>query len=105
MKTINLTSRLHEHIPQDVVLTGELYPFRKSNLVVVYVRVANATSVQVTRDFMEGVLHAPSSGLDFFHSGEVLLSPSPAQGDLRAFAAFSTFVGKLKPPSHLLVLF
>lgn len=78
---------------QEVLLTENIYPFRKSKAVGASVRIANATSVRVTASFLQAWLGVLSVGLDLWNCGTVSLVTAPPVY-LRHPHAFSTFVGK-----------
>ncbi|KAG0718824.1 hypothetical protein GWK47_051712 [Chionoecetes opilio] len=62
----------------DAVLTKELFePYLNMSLNTAYVRVTNATSVNVTSGFMQRWLSWPSSAFDVWNSGTVTLQPTP----------------------------
>lgn len=76
---------------EDVLLTEEIYPFRRTRAVSMYVRVSNAISVRVTEGFMGAWLGVPSAGLDLWHSGTVSLAPAPIIPS--RFHSFRTYAG------------
>ncbi|XP_071525223.1 uncharacterized protein [Panulirus ornatus] len=78
---------------EDVLLNKELYPFRNSSLVSAYVRVVNATSVNVTGEFLKEWLQAPSAALDIWRGGNVTLESVPQLDNLDTFSIYRTFVG------------
>ncbi|XP_042228778.1 uncharacterized protein LOC121870867 [Homarus americanus] len=76
-----------------VLLTDALYPFRESKLLSAYVRVVNATSVQVTGAFLREWQDAPSASLDVWRSGTLILDATPELTSNRNPTLFTTYVG------------
>ncbi|XP_042228779.1 uncharacterized protein LOC121870868 [Homarus americanus] len=78
---------------EDVVLNKELFPFRNASLVSAYVRMVNATSVHVTKEFLKEWLQAPSAALDIWRGGNLTLESTPPLDNLDKFSSFRTFAG------------
>ncbi|KAK7080595.1 hypothetical protein SK128_023827 [Halocaridina rubra] len=78
---------------EDVILTEDLYTFRDKNLVSAYVRVVNATSVNVTQAFLMELMQSPSIALDIWRATTLYLDAMPVPDNLEKFATYKTFVG------------
>ncbi|XP_068217658.1 uncharacterized protein [Palaemon carinicauda] len=76
----------------NVLLNEELYPFRNMSLGSAYVRVVNATSVNVTRAFLSELMQSPSIALDIWGAGKLILDSMP-EPETDKFKKFKTFVG------------
>ncbi|KAK8748257.1 hypothetical protein OTU49_016389 [Cherax quadricarinatus] len=76
-----------------VVLNKELFNFRNSSLVSAYVRMVNATSVHVTKEFLQEWMQAPSAALDIWRGGNLTLESMPPLDSYDKHASYRTFAG------------
>ncbi|XP_066974900.1 uncharacterized protein [Macrobrachium rosenbergii] len=77
---------------EDVLLNEALYPFRNMSLGSAYVRVVNATRVNVTQAFLRELMQSPSIALDIWGAGTLVLDSMP-DPETDKFKKFKTFVG------------
>ena len=81
-----------------------LYQFKKYNITSAYVRITNTRSATITSKFLSIWMDSPSSALDLWHCGKVILESTPTPHELQLYTSFKTFIGNQNCPCSKLLI-